>query len=77
MAGVMGRCREECWYSCQFMPVRKVGLSLQLTRLRSIMFRSPVPNFTQLLMLNVSETKLSNFHGRWCKNYLQKVIEQA
>ena len=76
MAGVM-RCSEEYWYACQFMAVRKVGLSLNLTRLRSTMIRSPIPNFTQLLILHVSETKQSNFHERWYKSYLQKVVEQA
>jgi hypothetical protein len=77
MVGVMGRCSEECWYACQFMPVRKVGLFLKLARLRSTTFRSPIPNFTQLLILDVLATKQSNFHERWYKSYLQKVVEQA
>jgi len=77
MVGVMGRCSEECWYACQFMPVRKVGLFLKLARLRSTTFRSPIPNFTQLLVLDVLATKQSNFHERWYKSYLQKVVEQT
>jgi len=57
--------------------VRKVELSLKLARLRSTVIRSPILNFTQLLILDVSVTKQSNFHERWYKSYLQKVLEQA
>jgi len=57
MAGVIGRCSEGCLYACQFMAVRKVGFSLNLARLRSTMIKSPIPNFTQSLILRVSATK--------------------
>jgi len=70
IVGVMGRCSEECWYACQFLPVRKVGLFLKLARLGIIVFRSPIPNFTQFLILDVSATKQSNFHERWYKSFI-------